>query len=161
MRKSSTSLADYLTRPNPSIHSVHGDRPTPGTTTKNFRWNFPDDIRPWEDFDLKTFDRFYARPLQHVLDSQYDFNDPPKIQEFPFCEIRDEDSLEALLIVSIHSTVSEALTVTQGDLKAQASGDVIYVSPFKFSDPPILAFTQLLFSETFRTRARALVLSSH
>ena len=131
MTKSRSSLADYLKRPNPLVHSVHDDGTTTGTTTKNFRWYFPKDIRIWEDFNLDAFNSFYERPLRHILDKHYEFNDPPNVQEFPFCEIRDEDSLEALLIMSIQSTVSEALTVTQSDLRAQASGDFIFVSPFE------------------------------
>lgn len=135
MTKSSLSLANYLKRPNLLVHSVHDEDEdtTTGTTTKNFGWDFPKDIRKWEDFDLDAFNKFYEKekPLQHILENQYDFNDPPNVPKFPFCEIRDEDSLETLLIISIQSTVSEALTVTQADLKAQPSGGVIYVSPFE------------------------------
>ena len=131
MTKFSSSLAEYLKRPNPLVHSVQDEETKIGTTTKNYGWDFPEYIEIWKDFDLNAFNKFYERPLQHVLDNQYDFNDPPNVQEFPFCEVRDEDPLEALLTMSIQWPVSEALTVTQADLKAQASGDIIYVCPFK------------------------------
>lgn len=140
MTKLKSSLLDYLNRRNPRVQGIHEGETTNGSTTRNLRWDFPNKLEEWDDFNLNNFDVFYDKSLQDVLKNRYDFDDLPDVPLYPFCEIRDEDSLETLLIKSIQTTVSEALTVTQADLQSQGSGDIIYVSVFKFSTSPFSVF---------------------
>ena len=158
------SLEQYLRRPNPFIEHVEvkghkddnktdtkdkddnktkGKNPT--ASSKNRNWDSPSEVKRWESFSLDAFDLIYGEPLQQILGLLREFNDFSAIPDFPFCEIRDEDSLETLLIRHVQSTVSEALAVAQSNLQVQDSSANIYVSslnPIKFSSRSCLQFAR-------------------
>ena len=131
-------LEDFLRRLNPEVESVEApnlpddegkDRKrNRNPSSKNPSWRFPEKARKWENFSLESFNSVYAETLQDVLGLVQKFNEHPAIPDFPFCEIWDEDSLEALLIRSNQAIVGEALEVAQAHLNEQNSHDRIYVS---------------------------------
>ena len=158
------SLEEYLRRPNPKITNIEvkghrddnkadtkgkddnktkGKNPT--ASSKNKNWDSPIEVKRWESFRLDAFDSIYGEPLQQILGLLGEFNDFSAIPDFPFCEIRDEDSLETLLIRHVQSTVSEALTVAQSNLQVLDSSANIYVSSLnliKFSSRCCLQFAR-------------------
>ena len=140
------SLNEYLRCPNPTIRSIpDDDKNAQGTTTKNRSWVFPQMVKRWKHFRLDAFDAVYGVPFKDVLDKASTLKVFPEIPEFPFCDIRDENSLETLLTLSVQSIVSEALDVVQARLKAEHKADheAIYVSGFYLVQSCFAPFLQL------------------
>ena len=109
------SLFDYLTSPNPVLDNRHCPR-GPNSRTSKAVWRFPRVIEPWKDFNLASLTSIYGGIFQNVVHQHFDLIDFSRIPEFPFCQVADEDSLEALLIKWNQSVVSEALLASQDKL---------------------------------------------
>ena len=122
MAASTASLLDYLRVDNPPIKcriftTESSGRISQGNTT-NGAWKTPDVIGMWEDFDFDTLRTSYEGVLQKALDQQYhNLTVHSGIAPFPFCEIHDEDSLDALLVKWNQSMVSDALAMAQDFLQ--------------------------------------------
>ena len=82
----------------------------------------------WNDFEFDSLEAIYNGRLRKVLDKETSsFIDRSAIPYLPFCEIHDENSLEALLIKWNQSVVSDALDVTQKHLGADEGQPKIYM----------------------------------
>lgn len=107
------TLLQYLRKDNPPLKTQHCIR---GKNTKSMPsvWVRPEEIRSWEDFDLESLKTIYSGELNEVLQCHHPgLHDHAKIPQFPFCEIRDEDSLNTLLNKWTYSTVTDALVAAQ------------------------------------------------
>lgn len=122
MPASTTSLLEYLRVDNPPLkcrlHSSDSSGGASQKNTTNGNWKTPDVIQMWEDFDFDTLQTSYGGVLQTALDQQpYNLPVHSGIAPFPFCEIHDEDSLNALLVKWNQSMVSDALVIAQDFLQ--------------------------------------------
>ena len=100
-------LEEFLRRLNPDIKSVEapnlpdderkGRKRNRNPSSKSPSWDIPEKARKWEEFSLEAFNSVYSKPLQEILGLSREFNEDSTIPEFPFCEILNEDCLEALL----------------------------------------------------------------
>ena len=117
------TLKEYLKGPNPRVVGIERKTSSSVAVTTNNNWIFPFRIKRWKRFRLDASDAIYSKALEEVLDSECqstcDCNDFSRIEEFPFCDIRDENSLDALLSVSIQSRVTKALKFAQNKLQGQ------------------------------------------
>ncbi len=113
------SILEYLRSDSPIVSNVHyaQDDIQPskkGRNTTSPGYAKPKCILEWEDFEFDSLQAIYKGRLRKVLDQEINnFIDRSAIPHLPFCEIHDEDSLEALLIKWNQSVVSDALDVTQ------------------------------------------------
>ena len=136
------TLGEFLRRPNPDVKIVEapslspeemGKKKNENPSTRNSAWETPKATRKWANFNLEAFNFLYREsPLQQILGLTKDFNDYGTIPEYPFCEIWDEDCLEALVIKSNQTIVNDALDFAQTHKKGQNSHGRISVS---VSDP--------------------------
>ena len=110
------SILEYLRSDSPvvsHVHHPHDDAKQRRNTTSVY-YTKPRCILEWEDFEFDSLQAIYNGRLRKVLDQETsNFIDRSAIPHLPFCEIHDEDSLEALLIKWNQSVVSDALDVTQ------------------------------------------------
>lgn len=90
-------LLDYLQRDNTAIKS-HEAKNKKNTTSRNIPYKFPKVVEEWKDFTYDTLKSMYGGALQRLLDLEYPLHDFSYMPEYPFYEIYDEDSLEALLV---------------------------------------------------------------
>ena len=107
------TILQYLRKDNPPLKTQHCIR---GKNTKSMHslWVRPGEIRSWEDFDLESLRAIYSGELNEVLQRRHPgLNDHANIPQFPFCEIRDEESLNTLLTKWTYSTVTDALVGAQ------------------------------------------------
>ena len=125
MNHHNLTIEKYLSLPNPVISNHDGEKfrnEISGGTTRNPRWVSPRSIHRWKSFNYdlfeELFDSQYGRNLRDILKIEYNFADLSDLR-YPFCEVRDEDSLETLLITSIQQTVCKALHVAQSTLLGQ------------------------------------------
>ncbi|MCJ1359471.1 MAG: hypothetical protein MMC33_009473 [Icmadophila ericetorum] len=110
MARESISLMKYLKLPNPAVNSDHSWLGgTTSTPAAHIRLR-ASDIVEWEDFNLETLCHIYGRILELPADDLPDF---ARHLPFHLSEIKDEDSLEALLIRWNNAVVSCALSVAQ------------------------------------------------
>ena len=113
------SILEYLRSDSPIVSSVHYPQDDvklskKGRNTTNSNYTQPKCILEWEDFEFDSLQAIYNGRLRKVLDQEIsNFTDHSAVPHLPFCEIHDEDSLEALLIKWNQSVVSDALDVTQ------------------------------------------------
>ena len=110
MAKGKLSLIDYLKRPNPDVNSDQSwlgpNTSTPATPLRLHA----SDIVEWKDFNLETLLNIYGEILKLPADDLPDFSCS---LPFHLIQIKDEDSLEALLIRWNNAVVSCALSVAQ------------------------------------------------
>jgi len=116
--RTSVPLSEYLRHRNPvlnfAIDQDSKDKSKNNTTVIPLRINY--DTILWEDFNYQTLVTMYDGFLKSALDHSFESHDLPpfsQIDEFPFCNLSDEDSLECVLIRSTHPTVSRALCLAQ------------------------------------------------
>ena len=110
---SSQTLSQYLRRDNPSITNRYCIRGS-NTKSRGNNWIEPQEIALWEDFNVDSLTAIYNGDLNEVLQCVLpDLHDHRPMPQYPFCEIRDEDSLNSLLIKWNHSTVTDALAAAQ------------------------------------------------
>ncbi|CAD6578640.1 MAG: hypothetical protein ASARMPRED_008790 [Alectoria sarmentosa] len=88
----------------------------------------PGRIGKWEDFDYDSLRSIYGGALHRVLTREFFCQDFSNIPLVPFCQVSDEDCLEALLIKWNQSVVSEALSVTQQHLYRSQTHEDIYMA---------------------------------
>ena len=69
----------------------------------------------------------YGGDLNTILQHQSPSEDHPDIPHFPFCEIRDENSLESLLVLWNQIVVIRALTTAQDEFNSQRINDPIFM----------------------------------
>lgn len=122
MRQLKLTLEAYLKLPNPVISEHDGEKLNDGTnggTSRNISWNTPTAIRKWKHFKRDIFDLFNDEPLRNILQTEYTLNNFSDLPPFPFRDVRDEDTLEALLIKSNQSIVCEALDVAHSATQAK------------------------------------------
>ncbi|KAL8745419.1 MAG: hypothetical protein Q9190_002445 [Brigantiaea leucoxantha] len=112
MSQSTQSLLDYLRLPNPRL-SCKGCRKGSNTASNKASYRAPKEIAIWEDFELSALKAINGGLLKAVLEQHYSFRDHSDVPGFPFRQIYDENSLEALLIKWNWSVVSEALFKAQ------------------------------------------------
>ncbi|KAG7007384.1 eukaryotic translation initiation factor 3 subunit L [Physcia stellaris] len=125
MYRGNLTIEEYLRLPNPVISNHDGEKfsnEISGGTTRNPKWVSPRSIHRWREFNYQLFEELfhveYGKHLREILGIKYNFADLSDLK-YPFCEVRDEDSLEALIISSVQRTVCEALRVAQWNLLAQ------------------------------------------
>ena len=123
MASQKLSLINFLKQPNPKVCSEYAWEGS-NTRSANSAWKKPDHIRKWEDFEYTEVSAIFGDLLKREIDQQKlpDFG-----KELPFhlTEIRDEDSLEALLVRWNNAVVSTALSVAQrGDRSADSDPSV-------------------------------------
>ena len=129
MNHHNLTIEEYLSLPNPVISNHDEEKfrnEISGGTTRNPRWVSPRSIHRWKAFNHHLFEEIflskYGKDLREILKIEYNFADFSDL-EFPMDEVRNEDSLEALLITSIQRTVCKALRVAQSKLLAQEGRD--------------------------------------
>ena len=135
------SILDYLRSESPIVTTVHYDddeKPKLSkTNTKNVGYKRPKCIRQWDDFHFDSLQAIYDGYLRKALAQEIgNFTDHSKIPHLPFCEIHDEDSLEALLIKWNQSVVSDALNMTQDLSGADQAESKIYMVRGGQADSP-------------------------
>lgn len=121
------NLLEYLMQKNPVIDASRG---ITGGNTKSYgeKWKGPVDIVEWTDFDPQSLLKAFEGHLAEILKTNFTASAPLPIPAFPFREIHDEDSLEALLILWTQQIVSNALAVAQDHLPTIRSSGRIYMA---------------------------------
>ncbi|KAI4120195.1 MAG: hypothetical protein LQ338_007190 [Usnochroma carphineum] len=129
MAQDNLTLLEYLRHANPQIERSQcrkGSNTSQSSSTRSYI-RHPDDIRVWDDFGLSTFDTVHDGALKAHLTRQYRLPGHPIPAKLPFCEIHDEDSLDALLISWTQQVVSNALTTIQKDSLEHPFHEAIYM----------------------------------
>ncbi len=106
-----SSLIDFLRRPNPTVNSEHSWK---GNNTKStsFTGKKPKEFVEWTDFNYDTLQAIYGDVLKRKI-PQHDVPNFQRHLPFHLCEIQDKDSLEALLVRWNNAVVSYALSFAQ------------------------------------------------
>lgn len=126
MAYSTQTLLDYLTTPNPPINSEHS---WTGSNTKSTgtMWCAYSKLKVWKDFKFDTLNELYKDLLYRVFNEE----DLPNFnQKFPYhiTEIRNENTLNSLLVRWNNAVVSAALAASQGhslkDSESRGEGDI-------------------------------------
>ena len=135
MYRGNLTIEEYLSLPNPVISNHDGEKfsnETSGGTTRNSRWVSPRRIGRWREFNFDLFEELfhsqYGKNLREILGIEHNFVDLSDLK-YPFCDVRDEDSLETLLILSVQRNVCEALNVAQFKLLAQEDSGMSQSDP--------------------------------
>lgn len=105
------TLLEYLISPNPQVNSEHSWTGSNTKSTGNM-WGGFKELEDWEDFSFETLDEIYGDLLHRDFDQQ-DLPDFNKNLPYHLTEIRNEDTLETLLIRWNNAVVSAALAVSQ------------------------------------------------
>ena len=136
MPATAESILDYLRSDNPMVSCVNypeDDKPqikkANMSNTTNVGYLQPKYIWEWEEFDYNSLEAIYDGQLRDALARKPSnvLTDHSAIPHLPFCEIHDENSLEALLVRWNQSVVSDALKKTQDLLGAGHSHSKIYM----------------------------------
>jgi hypothetical protein len=121
------TLLDYLRVQDPVLVS---DKCRGGANTKSktAKYVTPRWIDKWEDFEYDSLQSIYGGALDRVLKRDFPLKDFSAIPRIPFCEVFDENSLEALLTKWNQSVVSEALSAAQECLHKPQTSKAIYMA---------------------------------
>lgn len=122
------TLQQYLRLPNPVLTtSKRYIKKSKNTNTKtNPDLDEPQDINEWTDFPSGVLLPKEEEVLRNVLQQSFDetaLPDYSDIQEFPLCQIFDEDSFETLVMRWNQAVVLKALAVGHDGAKAVAEKD--------------------------------------
>ena len=104
------TLLEYLQIPDPVLNVTPCS--TGGNTTQT-AYDKPYEIAEWKDFNFETLSSIYGGVLYKVLIQSFNLKDHTDIDDVPFREIWDEDSLQCLLSIWTQSVVSDALAHSQ------------------------------------------------
>lgn len=124
------SLLNYLGSQNPSLNISHcptGKNTKSRTKSVLSAWKSPRMIIPWDDFEYDALRSIYGGALHEVLGSQFTIEQVPIPREIPCCQIHDEKSFEACVILWNRSIVNKALDTAQPHLDNRLSLDNIYM----------------------------------
>lgn len=126
MPSSKQSLIDYLRKSNPSLDNTPSNK---GQNTQSIvnKWDEPDVIERWEDFEVDALKSIYGGLLSQILETKYEL-DECSIPELPFCLIHDEGTFETLLTKWSQSVVGNGLKAAQGRLGRRMRGKHIYMA---------------------------------
>ncbi|KAI4212011.1 MAG: hypothetical protein LQ351_005193 [Letrouitia transgressa] len=127
MTQHNQSLLTFLRQSNPKIKRGGGPRAT-NTTCEGVYWETPTAVKPWKDFNLVSLNAMYGGCLREVLRQNYNLRDYTHIPKFPFCEIYNENTFEALLLQWNHPVISDALAKAQDCSEGHLSRDPIYMA---------------------------------
>jgi hypothetical protein len=111
MAPATQTLLEYLVSPNPQVNSQHSWTGANTKSTGNM-WGGFERLDPWDDFSFETLHEIYGDLLLRDFD-QGDLPDFNKTLPYHLTEIRNEDTLETLLIRWNNAVVSAALAVSQ------------------------------------------------
>ncbi|KAL8786040.1 MAG: hypothetical protein Q9213_003023 [Squamulea squamosa] len=125
-----SNLAEYLRHANPQLdcgQCREGSNHAPGSSTVRGYRKRPDEVEEWDDFGLAAFDALHNGAFQEELKRQYPLGEHPTFEKLPFCDVHDENSLEALLISWNWAIVSKALAATQKESWKLPSNEAVYM----------------------------------
>lgn len=112
------TLLSYLKHPNPHINSEHSYIGS-NTKTSGAMWCAYEELKVWEDFTFETLKRLYKDLLYQPFseDELPNFN-----QKLPYhiTEIRNENTLNSLLVRWNNAVVSAALAASQSKLSGNS-----------------------------------------
>lgn len=120
------TLNDHLRQENPTLNNKRCKSGN-NTTCAKWNWKQPRKIVPWRDFDFDSMTQIYGGALSSALQCQQPHYNHPSVAEFPYCELTDEDSLEALVSVWNQAVVTHGLNTAQKDLNSSGGDDHIFM----------------------------------
>ena len=126
---SSLTVKGYLTGANPilELHDIDygGTRNADSakknkqkSSTSNEAYPILESFQVWKEFKMSTITAILGKSLETDIKEHHGSRDFSHLHP-SFCQISDEDSLQALLIKHTQSTVLEALKITASDILKQ------------------------------------------